>query len=292
MSIESFIRVPNPPPPMSWEEYERIVLTDWDTLLGSIREGEEKRVQEFLETHPCIIPGAYSFPLPSGHYPFPAAVISQPPLKGLTTKRPDFLWLGTDSGTFHVVLVEIESPTKQWFTKKGVPHSSLTQAQAQLASWKQWFDVPENKAIFLKSYKVPPSLLEKAFNLVCVLVYGRRSEFEGAPALSALRRQLERPGEHLMTFDRLFPDPKSKDLMCVRLTESFQGTHYEAISIPPTLHLTNYLAPQRSLITKREEVVQQSTRLTKERKAFLLERFPYWDNWAKEHRGSYQMYEE
>jgi hypothetical protein len=292
MDKESFERVPNPPPAMPWEEYERLVLREWNRLLNSIEDGEEKRVQEFLEAHPSMIPGAYSLPLPSGHYPFPAAAIAQPPLKGLTTKKPDFLWLATDSGTFHVVLIEIESPTKKWFTEKGIPHSNLTQAHSQLASWRQWFDVPENKALFLKAYKVPPSLLEKAFNLVCVLVYGRRSEFEDAPALSALRKHLERPGEHLMTFDRLFADPKSSDLMSVRLVESALGTHYEAISIPPTLRLSNYLAEERSVISKREEVVQGSTLLTKERKRFLIERLVYWDKWAKEHHGGYVMYSE
>lgn len=138
---------------MPWEEYESVVLTEWRALLNSIQDGEEKRVQEFLEMHPCMIPGAYSLPLPSGHYPFPAAAISQPSLKGLPTKKPDFLWMATDSGTFHLVLVEIETPTKKWFTEKGIPHSNLTQAQSQLASWKQWFDIPENKALFFRAFK-------------------------------------------------------------------------------------------------------------------------------------------
>lgn len=95
-----------------------------------------------------------------------------------------------------------------------------------------------------------------------------------------------------MTYDRLFADPKSSDLMCVRLAETFQGTHYEAISIPPTLRLSNYLAEERALITNRESVVQENRLLTTERKKFLIERFQYWDNWAKEHHGGYTMYSE
>lgn len=113
MQESSYAKILNPPPPMPWKDYEAIVSSEWNILLSSIKNGEEKRVQAFLETHHCMIPGAYSLPMPTGGWPFPAAVISQPPLRGLTTKIPDFMWLAVDSATLHVVLIEIESPLKK-----------------------------------------------------------------------------------------------------------------------------------------------------------------------------------
>jgi hypothetical protein len=228
----SYTKIHNPPHPMHWNDYKAIVSSEWATLLSSIQKGEEKRVQEVLETHPSMVPGAYSLPMPSGHYPFPAAVISQPPLRGLTTKIPGFMWLAVDSGTLHVVLIEIEYPLKQRLTKEGNPHGDFTQAQTQLVSWRQWFSVNENCALFFKIYKIPQDLQEKAFNLVFVLIYGRRQEFENKPLLNARRRFLAHPNEHLMTFDHLSPEQKEDILICLRLVELVEGPVYEALSIP------------------------------------------------------------
>ena len=203
------------------------------------------------------------------------------------------MWLAADSGTLHIVLIEIESPLKRWFTNEGNPHSDFTQAQTQLVSWKQWFAVNENSALFFKTYKIPQNLQEKALNLVFVLIYGRRREFENKPLLNARRKHLAHPNEHLMTFDRLSPESKADTLMCVRLVESVEGPVYEALSIPPTLRLGPDLATYRSVIGKRDIAVNQNLWISPERKQFLSERFLYWDKWAKEHTGFYRaMYQE
>ena len=195
------------------------------------------------------------------------------------------MWLAVDSATLHVVLIEIESPLKKWFTNKGNPDSEFTQAQTQLVSWKQWFEISENRALFFKTYKIPSSLQTMAFNLVLVLIYGRRQEFEDKPLLNTRRGYLAHPGEHLMTFDRLSPDQKADTLMCVRLIESVEGPVYEALSIPPTLTLEPGLAWYRSLIGKRDIAVNRNQWISSERKLFLVERFSYWDKWTREHRG-------
>jgi hypothetical protein len=197
------------------------------------------------------------------------------------------MWLAVDSGTLHVILIEIESPLKKWFNKEGNPHSDFTQAQTQLVSWRQWFSVNENCALFFKIYKIPRDLQEKAFNLVFILIYGRRQEFESNPILNARRRLLAHPNEQLMTFDRLSPEQKADTLMCVRLVESVEGPVYEALSVPPTLTLGPDLAGYRSIIRKRDLAINRNPWLSLERKQFLAERFLYWDKWAGGHSGYY-----
>jgi hypothetical protein len=90
-----------------------------------------------------------------------------------------------------------------------------------------------------------------------------------------------------MIFDRLSPEQKADILMCVRLVESVAGPVYEALSIPPTLRLGPDLAGYRSVIGKRDITVNRNQWISLERKQFLEERFPYWDKWARDHRGYY-----
>ncbi|MBX3332360.1 MAG: DUF4263 domain-containing protein [Nitrospira sp.] len=284
-SLDRTYKIEQPPfPAMSWEKYQAHVESEWKRLLASEDSRIEGRIQSFLEQHPSLIPGCFSLPLPSGHYPFPEAVISQPPLRGIRTKVPDFMWLATDSKTLYPVLIEIEIPSKRWFTEKGTPHSDLTQALDQLATWKQWFGVAENKALFLKTYKVPLDLQEKAFHPLFVLIYGSRDEFKGKPGLNAKREYLQRPDEYIMTFNRLSPEPKADELMCVQLVESVGDSQYVAVSVPATLSLSPSLAEERALISNKAKAIQNNPLISPERKAFLLSRLDYWDEWAKQGR--------
>lgn len=54
----------------------------------------------------------------------------------MTTRIPDFLWIATDSCNIYPIFVEIERPSKNWFTVSGQPTADFTQAQTQLAEWK------------------------------------------------------------------------------------------------------------------------------------------------------------
>src|SRR4051812_29021212 len=96
------------PPPMGWEEYSTRVLAEWRALLARDAADREGALQIFLERHPSLVPGPFSTAGwgESGHFPFPAAVISQPPLQGLQRRVPDFMWIAVDSGTISPVLVE------------------------------------------------------------------------------------------------------------------------------------------------------------------------------------------
>jgi hypothetical protein len=97
----------NPPSRMLWKEYEGRMLAEWAALLNSEMGCDEKRVHKFLVKHPSMIPGAYSMTGPSGHSPFPMAVLSESALSGLGMKVPDFIWLSKDSVNFTPVFIEI-----------------------------------------------------------------------------------------------------------------------------------------------------------------------------------------
>lgn len=266
---------------MAWAEYERLMLNEWQNLMTSSQRSKEDAFQHFLEANPSMIPGAFSLPLPSGHYPFPQAVISQPILRGLGTKVPDFLWLASDSGTLYPVLIEIENPTKRWFTEKGYPHSDFTQARDQIASWKQWFNQSENKTLFKEMYQIPPSLKGKAFHPIYILVYGSRSELEEKPALNSKRDLMQGQDEHFMTFDRLAPERKAENFVCVRLTESVEGIYYQAKSVPPTFKLGPGSASEHSLIIDMDTAISHNSLIHPKRREFLVSRLPYWKEWSK-----------
>ena len=130
--------IENAPPAVSWDEYSRNVECDWKALLESPEGQVESNIQRFLESHPCMVPGGQSMSGPSGHSAFPAALITQPRLAGFGERVPDFLWIATDSLHVYAVLIEIEAPTKKYFTGKGTQSADFSQAQGQLAEWKAW----------------------------------------------------------------------------------------------------------------------------------------------------------
>lgn len=156
------------PPPMSWREYEELVRIKWNELLSS-ETTDESKIHEFLEEHPSLLPGAFG-PLGSGHYPFPCAVISKPILQGIGLKIPDFLWIATDSKSVYPTLIELEVPTKRWFTKKGKQADALTEAYNQLAEWKAWFSKPQNISLFIEFYRFPDWLRGRTLKPLYILV--------------------------------------------------------------------------------------------------------------------------
>jgi hypothetical protein len=273
---------PEPPPAMQWEVYEKRAKRAWQKLLRSEAAKDENAIHAFLEQHPSFVPGAFSFPC-SGHYPFPTAVISKPPLSALGIKIPDFLWIAVDSFTLYPVFVEIENPTKRWLTKNGSQHSDLSQAQTQLAQWKAWFSKPENQGVFLENFQIPRRMRELEFRPQYVLVHGSREEFDKQPHMRALAAKFRREDEHLMTFNRLEPVWKAQHCLCVKKT----GSYYEAVSIPPTVELSPHVAMDWQHIRGKEEAAKASPWLTEERRKFLIRRFAYWDQWAKNCDGNF-----
>src|SRR5688572_19631384 len=92
-----------PAGPMSWEDYERLILTRWSDLLESSPIPTELSVHAFMEQHPSLVPGAFNvIGGNSGHYPWLSALVSRPPLPSFDRRIPDFMWLSLNS--------EVEEP--------------------------------------------------------------------------------------------------------------------------------------------------------------------------------------
>lgn len=195
---------------------------EWRNLLDG--EADEAAVQDFLERHPALLPGGAGDIGPGGHHgPLFGCVFRQPPLKGLDSDRvPDFMWVTRSTVDITPICIEIERPSKRWFTQDGHQTAEFTQAQNQLAQWASWFEHPENQLLFRRVYakdRFPNRLLRPQF----VLIYGRQSEFEdsahvlSSPARLQARTKLARSNEYLRTFDSLYWEEKLATTVTVTL---------------------------------------------------------------------------
>jgi len=271
MFSSSFSYIDPPEASMPWENYERIVLKEWEDL-RSIVDAPESEYQNFLERHPCMLPiGRVAFP-GSNKDMFPSAVISQPPLSGLIHRIPDFMTFSRDSAAIHVNMIEIERPDKIWFTAQGQPTADFTQALDQLREWKEWIADPVNLQSFTRDYKFStPYSNYKGYQFHYTLVYGnssgRTEEFRDK------RKYLPNGDETLMTFDRLSPDRSIKDLLTVKLDQN----GYRCINVPPTLRLGPQNCRYFPIISGKTEAVDKNSYISNLRKQFLKSRLPYWD---------------
>ncbi|RAV08722.1 Shedu anti-phage system protein SduA domain-containing protein [Paenibacillus contaminans] len=268
---------PHPPLALSWEEYEKRSLLEFNSLLET-KGDKEKLFQTFFENNPAYLPGAFGIFGQSGHYPYAATVVTQPELTGLTTKIPDFMWLSCDSCNIYPILIEIEAPNKKWFTSEGRPHHKFVQARDQLTDWRMWFSNPNHRLLFYDYYGIPSSFHKgKAFKPIYVLIYGRRFEFENEPYLNEKRSSLTQNDEVFMTYDRIRPDIKARDMLCSKV----KNQKYYAVSIPETIRLGPGVSSYYSLVIDKEGAVSKNKNLTVERSNFLLNRFSYWDAYGK-----------
>jgi hypothetical protein len=256
------------------------VSSTWSEVLEA--DPDEPTVQAFLEAHPFMVPGAHlglGHLSKSGHAPFPGALITQPPLRGLTARIPDFLWIASDSVFLNPVFVEIEAPRKRWVTAAGHQHHELTQSLHQLDEWCEWLDRPVNRQLFLDLYDVPTMLRNRKWEPVFVLIYGTRGE--DPAAVASLRARLTTQTRHVIPYEHLAPDPESANYICAR-----RGSDgYEAVSVPPTLRLGPGHAEDWTLISGKDRAVSACSWLSDERRGFLIDRMPYWDEWGRHGRG-------
>jgi Domain of unknown function (DUF4263) len=193
---------------------------------------DEAVLQRWLEQHPSFVPGAFGPRGSSGWEPWPRAVITQPPLTGMLTRVPDFIWLARDSRRLTAVCIEIERPAKRWFTNLSVPHSDYVQARSQLNDWRTWFADPYNSVRVFEDFQVPSSERPGGFDQHYILVMGRREEYASDVRRTRLLASDERPDETLMSWDRLIElqNPAAQKFGCVRMSR--QSGQYEIVSEP------------------------------------------------------------
>ena len=134
----------------------------------------------------------------------------------------------------------------------------------------------------MKRFDIPDDYDRGRFRPHCVLIYGRRAEFEVNPRLRRLRAMQEHPDESIMSFDRLQPLRDNVNFITIKRTQA----GYEAVSVPPTLKLDPLYAPFWVDIRNKQAAIQRCEWMTPERKAFLCERIEYWDEWSRrDNRG-------
>ncbi len=180
----------SPEKPLEWSAYAEIVRREWSALLNKEPAPSEAEVQAFLELHPSLIPGSFGIiGSESGHCPAWCGVIRQAPLPSYNHRVPDFMWLSENSEEEQPVLIEIEAPSRRWFTASGDATATLNHALGQIAEWKAWFDVPHTVEAF-KAFYGMDDWRGRRFHPAYVLIYGRRAELEDKPEFNAKRAQL------------------------------------------------------------------------------------------------------
>ncbi|MFC0531377.1 Shedu anti-phage system protein SduA domain-containing protein [Phytohabitans kaempferiae] len=221
----------------SEEAYNSLLAERWQQLLDSPESKDEGLLQAFLERHPSLLPGSHTVDGDSGHPPYPMAVVSQPTLPGLSARRPDFLWIACHSSEVFPILIEIETPHKQWFYgDRAEIHSDLTHAQGQLAEWRAWFSRGYNRELFIDQYGLGTFMGSRKLSPRFVLVYGRSENYQGIRRRQEKRAELAREDERLMSFDRLTPCKYSILYSCVRREQD----GYRVLSVPPSLTIFNH----------------------------------------------------
>jgi len=289
MNLKPTYQMETPPEPaMDWKVYERLILSEWDELLKRKTAPSEEEIQQFLEQYPSMVPGGFNLRgNESGHYPWLSGLISQPVLPSFDHHKPDFMWLSLNSETIEPVLIEIEAPGKSWWTESGQQTAQLTQALDQISEWKAWFDVPHNAAAFKEAYGLEREApMKRHFRPSYLLIYGRREEAAIKPSFTAKRYHKAPEDVTIMTYDRLEPNPKAHQLVCMKVKNDNGNYVFKTISVPATFTWTPNLAGHRSRLTDFEKAINSNKHISEKRKAFLIRRLPYWNDWSKrEDRG-------
>ncbi len=267
------------PKATSWTNYFDMTMVTWTELLENAHKHQESSFQSFLEKHPCMVPGAFSIDSSCGHAPFFYSLITQPKLHSRTPRIPDFLWIAKNSLFCYPTFIEIEHPSKKWFTRTGQQTAEFTQAQNQLSEWKQWFS--DNGRSFVQELcpDAGPLQIKPHF----VLIYGRTSEFKNSPTLNKKRSYLEREHETYMTFDRLLPDANAKDYFTSRIA----GNKVVAKYCQPTFEIGPFNSGIFEKIDEVHEAISASDFPDPDRKRFLLDRLDYWKNFSQRKQPKY-----
>jgi hypothetical protein len=267
--------IKNSPKPIDWETYSNQALINYQKLLNDTNSTEDT-FQKFFEQNPSFIPGAFSLNGESGHSPYPFGVISQPNIKGICNRIPDFVWLSNDSCNFNPIFVEIETPKKNLFNKDGTPTSTFTQALNQFSEWKALLCKPENILSFYNQFDIPKWLRELKFQPQFALIYGRREEYINNEWYKQKRSELMRNHEYLFSYDRLLPNPKSDELFCLTVSEG----RYYAKHITPNFRFGPSTSDYLCIIKGITDAIIRNNQINEKRKKFLLKRINYWIEYA------------
>lgn len=268
------------PPAIEVLKYKSLLMNEFQNLLNE-KSDNEAAFQKFFEQNPCMLPGSRSeFDFgPSGHGPEHQALITQPKIRGVIKRQPDFMWLSYDSMTFSPVLIEIEAPSKRYYNRDGTVTKEFTKAKNQLDEWATVFHQPDYISAFYSDFDICMDLRKSVFKPYYILIYGRRSEYVHDQTLKNKRFTLvdKSSGQYLMSYDRI--DPIFIDNSYVTCT--VRDGKFFAKNISPTMTL----GPMESQLLEIKDMIKAVDSMvytTEERKTFLKKRIPYWVDKIKE----------
>ena len=197
------------------------------------------------------------------------------------------MMIAKNSAEWRPILIEIESPKKRIFTQGGKTRSEFNRARDQLTEWRAWFNDHSNVDQFNERYGISDYTKRPLrMQIETVLVYGRRSEFDGDHSLTKFRASLMNRSDRLMSFDRL-TDLKLNDLDCqIAITIKSTGSgHFKAVWIPETFTLGPEFANSLHYISGIDSAICSNPNISDARKNFLVERIDYWKAWARSGSG-------
>lgn len=210
---------PSRPQPISWDRYESWLESEWSALLG--RNPAEREVQDFLERNPCLLPGGGGGYRGGTHGPY-GVVFAESELQGLPRNfRPDFMWITGNSVKVHPVMIEIEAPGRQYFTKSGDFTAEFNHAHKQLLDWKMWWSEPTNQNWFRQAFLDPIwDFRDRKIEPRYILIYGRSGETANDRQRNLSRAELGTADVEVMSFDRLQPNRDLMNIVCVQRTSA------------------------------------------------------------------------
>ena len=267
------------PPHVPFDDYFDSCAQGYRELLSE--NPDELSVQGHLEKHPCLVPDHSRSMTTVGAHPY-LSLITQPRLPTSPSYVPDFMWISANNLAWSSTLIEIEKPGKKMFIRSGRTSAKFNQARDQLTDWRAWFAQPVNVLSFIEYFGLPDHLRKLSMRHYQILIFGRRSEFEGDPVLTK-NRGVTLDNDELISFDRLSANRHLIDAITVRATGSGR---YEAIWVPEVFGLGSFSADRLRIVDGIPDAIDMNPNISPERKTFLKERIPYWKEWSTGARGT------
>jgi ppGpp synthetase/RelA/SpoT-type nucleotidyltranferase len=165
-----------------WEGISKLenTIDRFDALIADAGVHEKRDIHPFLKEH--------QFLLHTG----PDSIISEPAIGLGTEYRMDFL---VREATGDYILVELENPRHQLFTRTGNPTAAVTHAVQQVEDWQEW--IGQNLATVQRTY--PEMLVPTG-----IVVIGRSASLSVAEKQKLARRNITTRGSlRIETYDEL-----------------------------------------------------------------------------------------
>ena len=118
-----------------------------------------------------------------------------------TSLTTDFAYLTKSSGVWYLVLVELEDPATQLFTKSAQPTAELTQAIAQVGTWRT-FVARNSSEVFRRIEPLKRPLEWNQIVAQYALIIGRTTEFQADQRKIDAFRELQH-NFRVLTYDSL-----------------------------------------------------------------------------------------